>query len=668
MVERYPAMMKKLIILFLIFLINISAQDISDVQTAKTITRSELQSAAITRLSDIYTLIPDLDFYTIDGYRHAPINNLIFDNGNFDHIIMVNGVKVDLNYWGKSNINHLPIHINQIDSIIIFTKPILYKGELSNNLLVDIITSKPKSGLNLSYIYSSANETGDPGPYRYTEYISHNVDQVGPDNSFYINYGSSKFNGTFTVVDHVSPATDLEILNRTPNWVFQNIQVRLFGTSLRANLNSKIGSHNLFASFTKTGDAVLGSVYGADLIFIDRFNREIPNENQTILLNLSNSIPISENSEITLDFSANQKEMFQSKLFDEFSFDWKENNYQTKLQFDKQISTAHFNVGVNHNYQAVQSKISSFRKSRNFTSIYTSWDFPSVKKLNHTFDLNYKIGEADNGLALFLKNKFIINSSTSISLNLSSVDLDHSHNNSIEYWINRGYNIPVVSDSIIIFDEFFNKGNLKSLQLAVAYKINSHAEITGGTSLDSYTGLYSSYRFVDFDTVNSTIYNNSIHPPEKSNGSLTSLFIQFSDQLTHNFSHRFSYIYRTSLFNNFIFDDAIDMLSSHRIFYSINYKPFDDIYFGADANYSTATEWFNFRQIGSSSNDLYNFTVPNRVVINIAASKTFYKEHFKLSAMVKNLLNHKVQYHPLGSTFDMMFVLKLELNVGPLFN
>ncbi len=111
--------MKKFFILFIVcFLISVSsanAQTNSDI----IIKSSDLEFIAVTRLSDIFSILPQLDVYTIDGYRHSSLQGNLFANAPNDIIILINGVKTNFGMWNKVNISQFPIHLSSIDSIIV---------------------------------------------------------------------------------------------------------------------------------------------------------------------------------------------------------------------------------------------------------------------------------------------------------------------------------------------------------------------------------------------------------------------------------------------------------------------------------------------------------------------------------------------------------------------
>ena len=143
--------------------------------------------------------------------------------------------------------------------------------------------------------------------------------------------------------------------------------------------------------------------------------------------------------------------------------------------------------------------------------------------------------------------------------------------------------------------------------------------------------------------------------------------VSLSNRLFKNLEQKFYYRYKSSLTGDEIFEQAMKRFPAHKIFYSIYYKAFKDLFTSLTLNYLSSSEWIEYRNIESSDDDLYLQKLSNRFLINCAVTKTFWNERIKLSAMIYNLLNSRVQYHPVGGTFDLTFYLKIEASLNSLF-
>lgn len=60
--------------------------------------RTDLKLFPILRLSDIYSILPQIDLYTLDGYHHTSLRNNLFEQTPADITILINGVNTDFGF------------------------------------------------------------------------------------------------------------------------------------------------------------------------------------------------------------------------------------------------------------------------------------------------------------------------------------------------------------------------------------------------------------------------------------------------------------------------------------------------------------------------------------------------------------------------------------------
>jgi len=88
-----------------------------------TLSREMLQHVGLIRLSDIFTLVDEWDYFSVEGYTWQGISNSFDVYNQQNWIIMVDGHRMDLKLFDISNINLLPISTNQIDSVEVYVLP-----------------------------------------------------------------------------------------------------------------------------------------------------------------------------------------------------------------------------------------------------------------------------------------------------------------------------------------------------------------------------------------------------------------------------------------------------------------------------------------------------------------------------------------------------------------
>jgi hypothetical protein len=645
MAEGFPGMKKIFLILKVFFVLSFNSvySQTSEVIVLKS---SDLEYISLTRLSDIYSILPQLDLYTTDRYRHSSLYGSLFKNAPQNIIILINGVQTNFGVWDKANLSQFPVHPNSIDSIVIKYLPTIYLGEYSSGILIDIITKKPPEDLSLIFTYATGNETGDPGPYRYTEYFSDNVDQFGPNTLITSSYGSERFNLTFSFIDQVSPTTDPAILKRVDDFVFQNYQVRYSGFSINASALSGFGKHNLFTAYTKTGQAVVGFEYGADLIFVDALSTEIPYENESFLFSSGNEIQIDNNKKLNFDLNLRYTDAEQSKFSEDLTFNSEDLWLHSKISYKFSAETFGFDIGSSFSYQNFQPRFSNSSISRNIPSFFTSLNFHTLKNLQHSMDFIYRVDNNSSGLFFDIANKFRINETNCFSLSIKAGNLF----NNIGYSTNQG--------GINAFST--------SLMLAYNYKLSQNTSVDAGINFISRSNLTFLLRDFIYNEPGRNIENIQTQIFGSLKGIEGEYYLNIYNRLFRNFEHKLYYRYKSSLSGDEIFKKIVERIPQHKIFYSIYYSPFNDLTGSLTLSYSSLQKWIEYRNI-DTQDGLYVSELKDNLLINLSLTKKFWDGKIKLSGMINNLLNNRIQQHPAGGTFDLTFFLKAEAELESIF-
>ena len=652
-------MRKLLIFLRLCFLVSFSSV-YAQTTDSIVIKSSELEFISVRRLSDIFSILPQLDIYTIDKYRHSSLYGNLFENTSSDMIVLIDGVKTNYGFLDKVNLSQFPVHPNTIDSIVIKYYPTLYLGEYSSGIVIDIITKKPPEDLSFLLTYSTGNEVGDPGPYRYTEYFSDNVDQFGPNTLFSSSYGSENFNLTFNYVYQVSPTTDPAILNRTDDFVFQNYQVHYSGLSLNASIISSIGNHNLFSALAKAGQPFIGSVYGADLYFVDDLSTELPYESESLIISSGNEIYLNEKSHLNIDFNIKSSRENQSEFSDDISFNTNDLWLFSKVRFESSIGLVKYLLGSSFEYQNLTSSTENFNHKRNIPALFTNIEFQFLENLTHTVAFNYRDENKSSGFFASIKNKYEFNYQNHLAFTLSSGNLfniDNSLSQRIKSsltFMNDNYRNNKIPNDKRLFYLFI---------LEYDYKLNMNLTLSTGAAYNINEEFIYVLNDFMYDEIESSIKNNKIDEYISIQGTIGEYYINLLHKPSRNFEHKIFYRYKSYLSGDEIFKQAIQRIPQHKLFYSFYYTPYRDLIGSLTLTYLSTSKFIEYRNISSGDDDLYRSELYSNFLVNCTVTKSFWKEKIKVSTAIENLFNNRIQYHPVGSTFDLTFFLKLEANL-----
>ena len=149
---------------------------------AQIITDEAIKRAGLVRLGEITRLLDGWVAASIDGFNRqlAPVGAV---PGTQPWTLWVDGHRVYMEGWSLRQLDRLPIPLEDVAYVEVSTVPQVFQGSLVSRGIIHIHTHRPPAGWTLRAGYWTGNESGDPGPYRFTPEGSrvNNVDRLGPD-------------------------------------------------------------------------------------------------------------------------------------------------------------------------------------------------------------------------------------------------------------------------------------------------------------------------------------------------------------------------------------------------------------------------------------------------------------------------------------------------------
>ncbi|MCY4224503.1 MAG: hypothetical protein OXF06_06665 [Bacteroidetes bacterium] len=232
--------------------------------SAQRLTSDDLVRAGVTRLSDLIELSDDWIGSSTEGFHWtiAPVGTSWQQSPQWT--LFIDGLPINVQAFNQKALNDLPITISDICEVRFSSIPVVLHGMVAEGGAIEIQRCTPESGLSLDGHISAGNETGDPGPFRYTERRVENVDRTGPTVQAKIGAGASHWHLQVTAGADEHHATDPRIRPR----VFQLYQGEKDARILSrlVNVESKVLNHQITAGTSRV----------EDLIFLPLMGREIP--------------------------------------------------------------------------------------------------------------------------------------------------------------------------------------------------------------------------------------------------------------------------------------------------------------------------------------------------------------------------------------------------------
>jgi hypothetical protein len=643
------------IILFLLgFSLGALAQNSSSISNQKII------SSGINRLSGVYTLMNDWDAFTYDGYRwYASANGLsTFQNQNW--ILMLDGQPIDAGFFNLKNINILPMTVNHIDSIETINHPKMYAGNFTSEGLINFRTLKPKNGLSVTGRYSAGNETGDPGPYFYTEHRSSNVEEDGPNLSASIEYGSEGIWGRLFFYTEAYSATDTAMRKRNPQLNWQDFKGRRFSPSFQLGVKAFNGIHNLFLGYsTSEIQPFHPRTYTSnDLIFINPAVKDYPVQTIFKHAGLNGKFFLTQTQDIyyTIKVSSNKLLGANKKLND---FDHLQTKYYSNLQYYSNGGIIYF-LGAGFDYTEFSAGYSTEKSGIGLFKTYGGINFNLYENLISHAGTEILFTKKKTAFKGYFNSRWQQTNKLRFDLNLAVIQILPEEKNDLWYWIENGYNVLEKLNVNYSF-EGERKRELKfTVDLNASYKFNPSLNFNAGLLYRNFSNYFIE-EVIGVYNPDSSVFNSFIIANTNSSGSVAGFSIKIHHKIFSSLVHTLDYRFLTSARGDSSFKNEWMTIPSHKLSYSINFNPFESFSLWTKITFLSPVGWSYFPNLENLSKGFYRSNLDERFILDFSVRKWFWSNRLRFNLLFKNLLNNKLQHHPLGAKFNLSVFFSAEI-------
>jgi hypothetical protein len=154
-------------------------------QAPLVIRRAEIERSGWNRIAELLEGAVGWGRSSVDGFTYSASPDRLPQPGQSaagtpQWIVFVDDQPVQSNMFGLHLLELLPVSPGEIDSVMFVPGPAFVNGTPAPRGAVRIFTKRPRSGAFGELAYEHGDETGDPGPYRYTTLSSPNLEKLGP--------------------------------------------------------------------------------------------------------------------------------------------------------------------------------------------------------------------------------------------------------------------------------------------------------------------------------------------------------------------------------------------------------------------------------------------------------------------------------------------------------
>jgi hypothetical protein len=148
------------------------------------IDRRAIAAAGWHRVGDIVAALPPGSTASIDGFNHelrgSRLGFFATTQTQATWLVRLDGQVMPMQVGGLWMLDLIPVAITQVDSVVIDDQPRLSNGRAVVLGTIDLYTRRLERRASLVADYQHGDETGDPGPYRYTARSTPNIEKLGP--------------------------------------------------------------------------------------------------------------------------------------------------------------------------------------------------------------------------------------------------------------------------------------------------------------------------------------------------------------------------------------------------------------------------------------------------------------------------------------------------------
>lgn len=633
-----------------------AAQPLPEAGPAVQVIRAdEIAAAGLTRLSDVFQLVDGWYTTSVEGYSwHASAAGLAPADAAA-WTVLVDGQPVDPGVLGVRNLDLLPLHLAQVDSIVVVSEPDTRFGVFAPAGLLHIATRTPAPGAAVRGSVDAGNEVDDPGPFRYTDRSSPNIDRSGP---LFLAEATARAEGFSVRASYKADefhVTDPLIRERVYS-LYEGIYApRLLAAApaLFLRLDTGRTHHGVMAGFTRFHD----------LLFWAPFGRELPALHRIAHAGLTGrrGTATSPDLRYRIGFTSHDLDPRPNQL--ELDPGWRQDRLRSDVEVYAGSGRLRGSVGAGLDYTQSITNHPLRDPSLLVTRAYGRLDAQPLRRwrqeaavaLTHTYDRL--------GVQALLRAMVRPAPSHRLGLTLTVLRRTIEEENSVWYWRALGYTFLQPDTLALESLPYLPLATTATADLSWDGRLS--ASLSGGLRVYArrfFQHYVPTYRF-DFD-VETDGFRTTTRVVPGVDGRVVGGAARLRWQLGPYLEQRLAYDYTRPVWSNEAFAQAWSDQPWHQASYTVRFAPVDRFSLFAQLRHRSATTWPAFAPASAATGGRYPDRLPAYWLLDVTARKLFWRDHVATSLSLRNLLNEPYRTHPAGAVTHLTFTFNLQVYFG----
>lgn len=615
------------------------------------ITAEEIAQAGVARLSDIFDLLDSWTAISTDGYAWDVSAAGLAPYQDASWLLLVDDVPMDLRVLGRQNINTLALSITQVDSITVISRPAIIAGRFAPAGVVHIHTRRPLTGAEVRGHVSGGNETGDPGPYRYTELATPNVDRIGPVFQGSASAAGSRWGLRVQGKADEHHATDERIRQRVFT-LYEGVRApQLLHKSARADaeIRGVRGFHRIFGAISRF----------QDLLFFDPLGLELPANHNQFRGGVTGRF--GSGTKIAARYRAMG---FRSQVADRqnrrgVSAYWQQDGMSGMTALDLRHGSWQTTFGTGMDIFRTQFIGQSGRHALRVFRFHGSIHRLLGRRARVTGEFAGSMASGAFGYGGLVTLTGSLGGGIMAEITGTLAQLEEEQG--IWYWIREGYMAPGATGAAMPAE--FGVSRTVTADLRLSRSFSDAARVTVSAGVRNIDGATLTTRTARWDAA-TTGFQTATTVHTGVSGRTVRFGLAADIQPHSSLGLRLVYTRLGVMSGDVVFREVWRRHPGYRAGATIRYAPDGRFTLYGRLRVDGSSSWAGYRVAAQDSEGRYMAYVPAAWLLDVTAKKRFWRDHLRMGVTLRNMLNQEHRTHPAGAITNMALYFHAEFFFG----
>jgi hypothetical protein len=641
----------------------------------------------VTRLTDILFLVDNWIVGTADGYTVKASPNGLSTWQTQRWIVLIDGQRADLDVFDAVNLNLLPVGVDQVDSVVVVDTPRLHGGLFSDTGMIHIFTWRPRETGSVRATLSAGNETGDPGPYRFTGYRTPNVDSMGPDGSFAFALGRGPWrlhaNATYQIhyfTDFAIQRRTFDIIGETPPAPAEAVAPPVAGPGRTAaglpgvgSDDSRPGMHRYTASAglgfdgTSSRHKVFWGYSQAEKYYLysEAAGREIPMDDRYHHAGLNGNFDVRSSTTVNYRLQYTSHALLRHENTLDLDYNWEQRRLladaEVRRRFDGGTCIA---AGGGFEEKSIETADGLEGNPARFGKLFGSVELDGGGRFAHRGDLMVLSGGDDPSVKAGWTTTAALRQDHRLTVQLSFAERSEEENCGLWYWVRRGYTWPDSSRISYSLPEGCGGSRTGTADLTWAFFPREELSVYVTAMYRGFSDVCIENRAYDYNPDSCTVSSGTELVTGNGGqlaGGAAGLTVRFSPRLMAAVNYR----YLGTVSGDDLFRQSWAAVPDHRVCGRVTYEPADGFSIWARIWYYSSAYWKAYEELEGTRCVIegvetpYSPQVDAFTSVDVTLRKLFWSRKLAADLAVRNLFDDRISYHPIGASFGLSFFFQL---------